>query len=58
LYDLSGLTTIDIDPGKNWLHSIGLDAKVAIVLKIVSDRCYKRHGTVLKAAEYVAASTK
>ena len=31
--DLSGLTTIGIDPGKNSLHLIGLDAKGAIVLK-------------------------
>src|SRR5271165_2547015 len=31
--DLSGLTTIGIDPGKNSLHLIGLDAKGAIVLR-------------------------
>jgi hypothetical protein len=31
--DLSGLTTIGIDPGKNSLLLIGLDAKGAIVLK-------------------------
>jgi transposase len=32
-FDLSGLTTIGIDPGKNSLHLIGLDTKGAIVLK-------------------------
>ena len=32
-FDLTGLTTIGIDPGKNSLNLIGLDAKGAVVLK-------------------------
>jgi transposase len=32
-FDLSGLTTIGIDPGKNSPYLIGFDAKAAIVLK-------------------------
>jgi hypothetical protein len=33
MFDLSALTTFCIDPGKNSLYLIGLDAKGAIVLR-------------------------
>jgi transposase len=40
-FDLSGLTTIGIDAGKNSLHLIGLDAKGAIVPR-EKERCKQR----------------